>query len=198
MIFLLTSGYSNTQSILKLIGLIILCALIIAASYFVTRLIGRRESGMIGNSNFKAVDAYRLTPNKYLQIIRIGKRYFCIAVSKDDVRLICELSEDDIEIKSRSEKMLSFKEIMAKATGKKNGVGADETADCETEVITGNGAYEKADGETGVMNGNGTDGKTDCETGKPADDGAYEKAELENEETIGDVNEDQTGKDTKI
>ena len=144
MIFLLTSGYSNTQSILKLIGLIILCALIIAASYFVTRLIGRREGGMIGNSNFKAVDAYRLTPNKYLQIIRIGKRYFCIAVSKDDVRLICELSEDDIEIKSRSEKMLSFKEIMSKATGKKNGVGADETADGETGVITGNGAYEKA------------------------------------------------------
>ena len=182
MIFLLTSGYSNTQSILKLIGLIILCALIIAASYFVTRLIGRRESGMIGNSNFKAVDAYRLTPNKYLQIIRIGKRYFCIAVSKDDVRLICELSEDDIEIKSKSEKMLSFKEIMAKATGKKNGVGADETAD----------------GVTGVMTGNGIDGKTGCDTGKTAGDGVYEKAELENEETAGDVNEDQTGKDTKI
>ena len=60
------------MSILKLIGLIILCVVIIAASYFVTRLIGTREAGLTGSSNFKVIDAYRLSPNKYLQIIRIG------------------------------------------------------------------------------------------------------------------------------
>ena len=120
MVFLLTSGYSGVESILKLIGLIILCALIIAASYFVTRLIGRREAGMSGNSNFKVIDACRLTPNKYLQLIQIGSRYFCIAVSKDDVRLICELQPEDITVKNGSAKMPSFKEIMAKAIGKKD------------------------------------------------------------------------------
>ncbi|MCR5322906.1 MAG: flagellar biosynthetic protein FliO [Lachnospiraceae bacterium] len=126
MIFLLTSGYSGTQSILKLIGLIILCALIIAASYFVTRFIGGREAGMTGSSNFKVIDAYRLSPNKYLQIIQIGSRYFCIAVSKDDVRLICELNEEDIKIRQKSEKMLSFKDILTKASGNKDKVEMPE------------------------------------------------------------------------
>ncbi len=126
MVFLLTSGYSGTQSILKLIGLLILCALIIAASYYVTRLIGRREAGKSGSSNFQVIDAYRLTPNKYLQIIKIGSRFFCIAVSKDDVRLICELDEEDIEIRKKPEKVLSFKEILAKAAGKKDNGDSDD------------------------------------------------------------------------
>ncbi|MBO4415546.1 MAG: flagellar biosynthetic protein FliO [Lachnospiraceae bacterium] len=125
MVFLLTSGYSGTQSILKLIGLLILCALIIAASYYVTRLIGKREAGMSGSSNFQVIDAYRLTPNKYLQIIKIGNRFFCIAISKDDVRVICELNEEDITIRKKSDKMLSFKDILAKATGKKDSIGAE-------------------------------------------------------------------------
>ena len=120
MVFLLTSGYSGVESILKLIGLIILCALIIAASYFVTRLIGRREAGMSGNSNFKIIDACRLTPNKYLQLIQIGTKYICIAVSKDDVTFICELKPEDITIRNGSAKMPSFKEIMAKTLGRKD------------------------------------------------------------------------------
>ncbi len=119
MVFLLTSGYSGTQSILKLIGLIILCALIIAASYYVTRMIGKREAGLTGSSNFKSIDAYRLSPNKYLQIIQIGSRYFCISVSKDDVRLICELSEEDISFRQKNDRVLSFKDILAKAAGRK-------------------------------------------------------------------------------
>ena len=119
------AGFSGTESILKLIGLIILCILIIAASFFVTRFIGRRETGMSGNSNFKAIDAYRLGPNRFIQLVQIGSRYFVIAVSKDNINLICELDKEDIRFRTESRK-ISFKEIMARAVGKKTAVSAEE------------------------------------------------------------------------
>jgi len=120
------TGYSGTNSILKLIGLIILCVLIIAASYFVTRLIGNRESGMSGSANFRSIDAYRLSPNKYLQLIQAGERYFVIAVSKDNVTLICELRKEEIRFKNSPGMKASFKDILSKMAGKKDTVPEDD------------------------------------------------------------------------
>ena len=119
MVFL-SFGASGVESVLKLIGLIILCVLIILASYFTTRFVGKRQSGAGGESNFKSLDIYRINQNKYLQLIAIGTRFFVIAVSKDNVELIAELNEEDITY-WRSEKKVSFKDIMSKVVpGRKN------------------------------------------------------------------------------
>ena len=118
MIFLGAFGYSGVESALKLVGLIILCAIIIAASYFTTRFVGKKQQNAAGESNFGSIDVFRLSPNKYLQIIRVGKRYFLIAVSKDTVETIAELSEEDI-VHFPGDKKASFKEIMAKVIPEK-------------------------------------------------------------------------------
>ncbi len=118
MTFLTTFGYSGIESVLKLIGLIILCVLIILASYFTTRFVGKKQSGNSPESNFKSLDVFRLTPNKYLQLIQIGTRYFVLAVSKDSVEMITELSKEDITY-WHTEKKVSFKEIMSKVTSSK-------------------------------------------------------------------------------
>ncbi len=139
MVLALTTGYSGVESILKLIGLIILCVIIIAASYFVTKMIGRREAGYSGNSNFKAIDAYRLTPNKYLQLIKIGERYFVIAVCKDNVSLICEVDREDIRITSKAPGKFSFKDVMAKAMHRKD-TGTDPGDAEDTGDVPGHDA----------------------------------------------------------
>ncbi|MBO4781040.1 MAG: flagellar biosynthetic protein FliO [Lachnospiraceae bacterium] len=100
------------KSILKLIGLIILCILIIAASYFTTKFVGKKQIAGNGRSNFKSIDVFRVTPNKYLQIVEVGKRYFCIAVTKESITLICELKEDELKTFPLDMKPKSFKEQM--------------------------------------------------------------------------------------
>ena len=129
MVFL-SFGASGVESVLKLIGLIILCVIIIAASYYTTRFVGKRQAGMGGESNFKSLDIYRINQNKYLQLIAVGSRYFVIAVSKDNVQLIAELNEEDITY-WRSEKKVSFKDIMSKVVpGRKDESEEDaETAE---------------------------------------------------------------------
>ena len=126
-----TSGTSNTvsldgggiKSILKLIGLIILCILIIAASYFTTKFVGKKQIQGGSKSNFKSVDVFRITPNKYLQIVEVGKRYFCIAVTKESVTLISELSEEDLKVLPAEIKPKSFKEQMNELMHRKGATG---------------------------------------------------------------------------
>ncbi len=130
MLFLGAFGLSGVESALKLVGLIILCAIIIAASYFTTRFVGKKQQNMSGGSNFRSIDVYRLSQNKYLQIIQAGKRYFLIAVSKDSVETIAELSEDDI-VNFPSDKKVSFKEIMAKVVPEKK--KSEEETDTENK-----------------------------------------------------------------
>ena len=127
MVFLSFGTTSGVESVLKLIGLIILCVIIIAASYYTTRFVGKRQAGMTGDSNFKSLDIFRINQNKYLQLIAVGKRYFVIAVSKDNVQLIAELQEEDITY-WRSEKKMSFKEIMTKVVP-----GHKDVSDTEEE-----------------------------------------------------------------
>lgn len=117
----------GVKSILKLIGLIILCILIIAASYFTTKFVGKRQIQGGSKSNFKSVDVFRITPNKYLQIVEVGKRYFCIAVTKESVTLISELSEDDLKVHPAEIKPKSFKEQMNELMHRKSSADPEKS-----------------------------------------------------------------------
>ena len=118
----------GAKSIIKMIGLIILCILIIAASYYTTKFVGKRQIQGGAKSNIKSIDVFRITPNKYLQIVEVGKRYFCIAVTKESVTLISELSEDDLKVLPAEMKPKSFKEQMNELMHRKNasGTGSSE------------------------------------------------------------------------
>ena len=117
--FLNKDSSSGVTSVLKLVGLIILCILIIAASYFTTRFVGQRQLKGSAKSNFRNIDIFRISTNKYLQIVEIGERYFCIAVSKDNITLITELNKEDIKNFPPAPGEKSFKECMSEMLNKK-------------------------------------------------------------------------------
>ena len=54
------------------------------------------------NRNFEAIETYRLSTNKFLQIVRVGRRYFIVAIGKDEVKLISEISEEDIDLSAEN------------------------------------------------------------------------------------------------
>lgn len=108
------------KSVLKLIGLIILCILIIVASYYTTKFVGKKQLGRTAKSNFRSIDIFRISTNKYLQIVEIGERYFCIAVAKDTITVVGELSKDDIKNFPPEIQEKSFKETMSEILKKKD------------------------------------------------------------------------------
>ena len=63
---------------------------------------------------------YRVTGNKFMQLIRVGKRYFVVAVGKDEISLISEVSEEDIELNPEVNSVANdrFKQIFEVARDK--------------------------------------------------------------------------------
>lgn len=93
---ILTAGTSNWDSVFQLIGVSILFIIILVITYYTTKFVGGVKMGMTKNSNFKVLETFKVTQNKYLQLIQVGTRYFVIAIGKDDIRFLAELNENEI------------------------------------------------------------------------------------------------------
>ncbi|MDF2472621.1 MAG: hypothetical protein K0R21_403 [Anaerocolumna sp.] len=118
---ILASNLSSLDSFLQLLGVSILFIFVLLATYFTTKFVGGVKLNQLKNSNFKVIETYKITQNKFLQLIQIGNRYFVIAVSKDDVRLIAEIKEEDIDFTEAGRKQVTnFSDIINQITKKQN------------------------------------------------------------------------------
>ena len=89
--------------VIRLIASIVVFVFVIAATYFTTRFIGNYQKKTLKGTNFDTIEVYRLTPNKYLQLIRMGSQYVVIAVCKDTVTTICTLEGDNLVMPGETE-----------------------------------------------------------------------------------------------
>jgi flagellar protein FliO/FliZ len=106
-------GLSTQGNILQLLGLILLLAFILAAAYYTSKFVGGLKLNQMKHSNFRVLDTYRISSNKALQLIKIGTKYVVIAIGKDTVTVITELSEAEIVMnETNTEVKQSFKQIL--------------------------------------------------------------------------------------
>ena len=108
---------SAIDSAAQLLTVIVLFIVVLIATWLTTRYIASVQKGKLSGSNFETVDTFRLSQNKYVQIIRIGHRYLAVAVCKDTVTVLCELQEDEITFRDESftQKAVSFEDFFNKA-----------------------------------------------------------------------------------
>ena len=108
---------SAIDSAAQLLTVIVLFIVVLIATWLTTRQIAGVQKGKLSGSNFETVDTFRLSQNKYVQIIRIGHRYLAVAVCKDTVTVLCELQEDEITFRDEAftQKAVSFEDFFNKA-----------------------------------------------------------------------------------
>lgn len=122
-----SANLSGESNVLQLMGLLIVFILILVVTYYTTRFVAGVKNGVTKNSNFKVLETYRLSQNKYLQLIQIGTKYFVIAVSKDNVNFLAELNENDIFIAEKNVTPSgNFKDIILTALKKQKEKNTDE------------------------------------------------------------------------
>ncbi len=95
---ILLTGSGN--DFLRLISTLVIFVGVLVLVTWVTKWMAQYQKGAMVNSNVEIVETSRLTNNKYIQIIRIGEKYMAIAVCKDTVTVLCELSEDELKLYS--------------------------------------------------------------------------------------------------
>lgn len=90
------SGGSTLDSVVRLIGVVLIFLFVLVATYATTRWIANYQQSSARNRNIRVLETYRLTSNKYIQIVHVGGKYLAIGVSKDNITVLAELNEDEI------------------------------------------------------------------------------------------------------
>ena len=99
----LTGGSRAVNGVIQLIVVIIMFLFVLALAYLAARLAGRFQSNIQSQSNIRILEVARISNNKYIQIVKIGQRYYAVGVGKEEVNLIAELQEEDLNLKTTTE-----------------------------------------------------------------------------------------------
>ena len=104
------------EAFVQLVTLVLIFALVLGLTYFVTRFVGNYQKNKLTGTNISVIETIRISSSKYIQLIQIGSRYFAIAVCKDTVTLIGEIEQDDLVLTDNTTQVQSesFKTILDK------------------------------------------------------------------------------------
>ena len=91
---------TSFMDILKAISIFVLFILVFYGAYYSTRLLGKYNMKGTMNKNMKVVEAISIGVNKNLQLVKVGDSYVLLAVTKDHVSFIKEVSLDGLELTS--------------------------------------------------------------------------------------------------
>lgn len=119
MFLLSTAGTSGRfDSIGQLLTVLLIFIFVLALTYFATKLTAGLQKGRLAGSNVEVLETFRIAPTKYIQVVRIGGRYFSYVVCKDTVTLLGEMTKDDISGFNKAETNavmnVNFKDILDK------------------------------------------------------------------------------------
>ena len=113
MILLTASG--SLESFVQFMTVLFLFLFVLVITYFVTRWVSGIQKGQMTGQNIEVLEAVRLSNSKYLQLVHVGDKYFVIAVCKDTVTMLTEVSGESLSFTNSGEgSSLSFKEILDK------------------------------------------------------------------------------------
>lgn len=119
MIILTAAG--SLDSFVQLITILLLFLFVLVITYVVTRWVSGVQKIQMTGKNMELVETMRISNSKYLQIVRAGEKYLVIAVCKDTVTMLTELSAEEVSLGGKNEvNSLSFREIMDKMKQQKN------------------------------------------------------------------------------
>lgn len=81
----------------ELLGAILIFVLILVACYYTTKWIGKSNFANRSVKNIAVLETYQIAPGKVIQIVKTGSKFIVIGVTKDNINMLTELSEDEYE-----------------------------------------------------------------------------------------------------
>ena len=86
--FLALESSRGINSIAQFLTVLLIFIGVLALTYFTTRWIASYQKGKMLSGNIHVLETFKITQNKYVQIIRVGEHYYAIAIGKDTVTLL--------------------------------------------------------------------------------------------------------------
>lgn len=116
MFLALDSNSRGINSIAQFLTVLLIFIGVLALTYFTTRWIASYQKGKMLSGNIHVLETFKITQNKYVQIIRVGEHYYAIAIGKDTITLLGELKEEEIHIsEDTGMPQMDFKQLLENA-----------------------------------------------------------------------------------
>lgn len=112
----------DPNSIIDFITVLIIFVFVLGITYFTTKWVANFQKNQNKGRNLEIVEVMRISNNKNIQIVKIGKEYVAIAVCKDSVTLLNTISEEDLKLTKETTSVGgdSFQQMFDKFKAKKN------------------------------------------------------------------------------
>lgn len=108
---------SGAGSYAQFITVLLIFVAVLGVTAWTTRWMANYQKQQSANENIQVIEITRIANNKYIQIIRAGEKYMVIAVCKDTVTMLGEISGEQLK-EGAPVQHLSFKELLDKAAVK--------------------------------------------------------------------------------
>lgn len=105
----------RTDSFVQFLTVLVMFVFVLLVTYWVTKWTAGYQKGQTANTNMEILETIRLSNNKLVQIIRIGRKYLAVAICKDTVTMLTEISEQDLVFSDKNAGgTQGFKDILEK------------------------------------------------------------------------------------
>ncbi len=103
------------NSTAQVIASLLIVVFVLFLTGWVTKWIGNYQKEKAPGENIHIVETKRIAPNKFLEIVRIGDKYYALGIGRDEVNLIGEIDEDSLVKREDLQGTFSFKDFLNKA-----------------------------------------------------------------------------------
>ena len=87
---------STFESAMQLIGALLVFAFVLVITYLTTKWVGGYQKMSMNGKNLQIIESLKIAPNKFLCLIKAGDVYLVIAVGKDEVTLLTQLTKEQL------------------------------------------------------------------------------------------------------
>lgn len=110
---------SSLNSFLQLLGVLVIFVFVLLITWLTTRWLGGYQRTQMEGRSVRVIDTVRIAGNKYIQVIKTGEVYLVIAVGKDEVTLLAQLTEEQFgeaaeQLVSAAQQPMTFQETLDK------------------------------------------------------------------------------------
>lgn len=123
---MLLSMTTGLESVVQLITVLFIFVFVLAITWISTKYIAGIQKDKYKTGNMELIETLRISNNKYLQIVRVGSKYYCMAVCKDTVTMLGEIRKEDMVFSENNVNVsMDFHKILEKVKQKQLGNKTD-------------------------------------------------------------------------
>ena len=115
---------SSIESFIQLIGVLFIFVFVLLITYFTTKWMGNIQKGRFSSSNLLLIETISIGNGKLICLLEAGTVYLVVAVGKDEVSLLAQLSKEELKDvsflnnKESEHNSGSFQEVLEKVKDK--------------------------------------------------------------------------------